>query len=352
VQWTLRTPATQGRLLFPALAAIAPLWATGWLALSPRRLVWLPAGLLLALAVWAPWGVIAPAYALPQPIAALPAEATPLNITFGDAATLLGYRLPVDAARPGQSLPVTLYWRGETPTDTNYSLFLHLVDEQNLIIAQRDVYHGPGVYPTGQWSPGAQFADTTVLKVPRTAYAPASARLVAGLYNRADGARLAASGGGDSVTFGDIAVLPNPGPRPNPQQLRFADGITLAGYELDRRQAAPGEGISLTLYWQAEAAPSANYKVFVHLVGLDGSRAAQHDSDPQQGVAPTGGWQPGQSIADVHPLAIAPDAAPGPYQIVVGLYRPDSGERLPLRRNGAAWVQADSVTLAGVRVAE
>ena len=29
VQWTLRTPATQGRLLFPGMAALAPLWAAG-----------------------------------------------------------------------------------------------------------------------------------------------------------------------------------------------------------------------------------------------------------------------------------------------------------------------------------
>ncbi len=352
VQWTLRTPATQGRLLFPALAAIAPLWAAGWLALSPRRLVWLPAALMLALAVWTPWGVIAPAYARPRPVTALPAEATPLPVTFGNTASLLGYRLPVDAVRPGQQLPVTLYWRGEQPTPTDYSLFLHLTDEQGLIIAQRDLFHGPGVFPTSQWPPGTQFADTYVLELPTTVYAPTQARLALGLYNHLDGARLPASTGGDSVTFGEVAVRPNPGPLPNPQQLRFEQGITLAGYELDRRQAAPGERINLTLHWQADAAPGGNYKVFVHLVGLDGSRAAQHDSEPQQGASPTGGWLPGQAISDVHPLDIAPDAAPGPYRLVVGLYHPDSGQRLPLRQNGDAWLQADSVTLAGVGVAE
>jgi hypothetical protein len=88
----------------------------------------------------------------------------------------------------------------------------------------------------------------------------------------------------------------------------------------------------------------------VHLVGQNDSRAAQHDSEPQNGAAPTSGWQPGQSIIDPHPLTISPDAAPGAYQIVIGLYNGQTMARLPLLKNGPAWVQGDSVTLGGVRV--
>ena len=302
---------------------------------------------MLAVAVWVPWGVIAPAYSGADPVT----ELHPLDVTFGDTATLLGYHLPQTTIQPGDSLPVTLYWRGEKPTAIDYSIFIHLVDEHGLIMAQRDLFHGPGVYPTSQWSRHTQFADRYVLTLPPTAYAPASARLAVGLYNRDTGERLPASSGGDSATFGNISVQPHPGSLPNPQQLRFAEGITLAGYELDRRQAVPGETVTLTLHWQAEAAPSQNYKVFVHLVGQNDVRVAQHDSDPQQGDAPTGSWQPGQTIVDTHPLLITADAPPGAYRIVVGLYHPDSGQRLSLLQNGPAWVQANSVTLAGLRVA-
>ncbi len=350
VQWTLRTPATQGRLLFPALAAIAPLWAAGWLALAPRRLAFLPGLALLAVSVWVPGGVIAPAYAPPPPIDGLPAAAQPLAVTFGDTATLLGFAPGATAVPPGGILPVTFYWRAERPTAVNYSVFLHLVDDNGLIVAQRDVLHGPGVYPTGQWLPGAQFADTYALRLPSTAFAPAQARLELGLYNSATGQRLPVSSGGDSITFGQIKIDPRPGDRPNPQQLQFADGVTLAGYAINRRQAAPGDTIELTLYWQAEGRPAQNYKVFVHLVNDAGARAAHHDSEPQAGAAPTGRWQPGQQIIDSHPLAIAPNAPPGAYRLVVGLYNGATGQRLPLQKDGSAWVQTDAVTLAGVRV--
>jgi hypothetical protein len=58
---------------------------------------------------------------------------------------------------PCQALPITLYWRGERPTETDYSIFIHLVDENDLIVAQRDLFHGPGIYPTSQWMPNEQF---------------------------------------------------------------------------------------------------------------------------------------------------------------------------------------------------
>jgi len=350
IQWTLRTPATQGRLLFPALAALAPLWAAGWLALAPSKLRGLPAAAMLALSLWVPWGVIGPAYARPPELARLPANAEPLNVTFGPNITLLAVVPPQNSVRPGELLPLSLIWRGKNTPPANYSVFTHLVDENGLIVAQRDSLHGGGNYPSGQWTPNTTFADTRVLQLPATAFAPAQAQLVVGLYNPATGERLPAGSGGDSVTVARVSIAPNPGEFPNPQQLHFADGISLVGYTLDRRQAAPGQTVTLSLFWQAQATPAQNYKVFVHLVDENDRRAAQHDSEPQAGAAPTGGWQPGQTIRDDHPLHIAPDAPPGPYHLLVGLYHPDSGQRLPLQFNGAARVQADSVTLPGIKV--
>jgi hypothetical protein len=148
---------------------------------------------MVAVAVWVPWGIIVPAYVPPPPLTELPAEAVPLHATFGQTATLLGYRLPQTTLRPGETLPVTLYWRGEQPTSVNYSVFVHMVDEYGLIVAQRDVLHGPGVYPTSQWSPGVQFADTYALPLPSGAFAPATARLKVGLYDYATGQRLPVS---------------------------------------------------------------------------------------------------------------------------------------------------------------
>lgn len=86
-EYTRLIPSSQGRLLFPAIAAIALLWATGWSTLlSPqvqmrwRQLwLWAPVLFMLLVALWAPWGVIAPAYRQPAPIATLPATAQPFR---------------------------------------------------------------------------------------------------------------------------------------------------------------------------------------------------------------------------------------------------------------------------------
>jgi hypothetical protein len=302
--------------------------------------------------LWIPWGVIKPAYDQPVPVSALPPGLQSINATFDQTVTLLGFDTPVSSVRPGQGLPITLYWRAETATDTNYSLFLHLVDEHNLIIAQRDVFHGPGVFPSSLWSPGIQFSDTYVVTVPTSTYAPTSARFVVGLYDHTTGTRLSLPDGTDSVSFGLIDIEANPGSLPNPQQLQFSDGISLAGFEISARIIEPGEMLTLTLYWQATTTPSQDYKVFVHLIGQDGQRVAQHDADPQNGAAPTSRWQPGQIVVDSHPLEIFPTTPPGAYHFQVGLYNSKTGQRVPIQKIGGVWVQGDVINLPGVRITE
>jgi len=55
----------------------------------------------------------------------------------------------------------------------------------------------------------------------------------------------------------------------------------------------------------------------------------QHDGQPQGGGFPTGEWLPGDVIADAHELILSPETRPGPHRLAVGLYRLESGERLP-----------------------
>jgi hypothetical protein len=294
--------------------------------------------------------VIAPAYARSQPLTTIPPSAHRLAVTFGDAVRLVGYQSSAPVVQPGQTLLLTLYWQGARPIQTDYTLFVHLLDEADLIVAQRDVFHGPGVYPTSQWTAGELFADTYALRLPRTAFAPTRARWEVGLYDRTSGARLPASTGGDNVRFGEVEIRPHPGELPNAQDLQFEDGIVLGGYALDRRVVATGERVRLTLYWRSQNTPARDYKVFVHLIGEEGAGLPQQDSAPQGGAAPTSGWTPGRVVVDEHALAIPTGASPGAYRLVVGLYREDTGQRLRLLRNDGVPVQADSVTLSSVRV--
>ena len=126
----------------------------------------------------------------------------------------------------------------------------------------------------------------------------------------------------------------------------FGGRVTLVRYDLGlsaQRPAdpgwgevavAPGQALPLTLYWQAMAPITAEYTVFVHLIGADGQRYAQDDSPPLGGVQPMARWQVGETLPDRRSLDLPDDPsslASGRYRLEVGLYPSnlESGERLP-----------------------
>jgi hypothetical protein len=86
-------------------------------------------------------------------------------------------------------------------------------------------------------------------------------------------------------------------------------------------------GSSVRLTWYAPQKLDADYAVFVHAL-RDGASVAQHDGDPAGGQYPMSQWRPGDMVIDEHVLSGAWDAKHD--QIVVGLYRRDTGERLPV----------------------
>jgi mannosyltransferase len=127
--------------------------------------------------------------------------------------------------------------------------------------------------------------------------------------------------------------------------VRFGDSIRLEGYSLNGGAAAPGDILQLALFWRTDAALTARYKVFVHVLDASENIVAQVDREPGGGLVPTTIWQPGQTIVDRYGLAIPSDISPGRYRIAVGLYGFD-GVRLNV--SGAAG--GDRVMLTEVTV--
>ena len=101
--------------------------------------------------------------------------------------------------------------------------------------------------------------------------------------------------------------------------------MALVGYDLERRVAQPGETVSLTLYWRGLEAMETNYTVSTQFVDADQIKAAQDDSWPAGGGAPTTAWEPGQLVVDAHPMAIN-DVSPGVYDVRVTVYVHQDGE--------------------------
>jgi 4-amino-4-deoxy-L-arabinose transferase-like glycosyltransferase len=367
LSWGSITWSSQGRLVFPAISVWSLLLALGLAGWFPRRWGrWAVAAFplfLLVLAALAPWLWIRPAYALPElltdaRIAGIPHR---LGVEFGGTGAtgvmrLLGYDLEAEAVGPGGQVGVTLYWEALAPAGRDYTVFVHLVGEGELLVAQRDTFPGLGQLSTTRLEPGFRWADRYALQVPDTAHAPDVAQVHVGLYDVATGTRLPAIGPegeslGDHVRFGQVQVRARPGDVPNPISVNFGDRMELVGYDLDRRVVRPGETVTLTLHWQGLRRMDADYTVSAQLVDTGQRKAAQHDGWPLDGAAPTTAWEPGEALADTIALAVFEDALPGVYDVRLAVYLFDEGTitHLPVIPAGGRML-SDHVVLTRVRV--
>ena len=84
------------------------------------------------------------------------------------------------------------------------------------------------------------------------------------------------------------------------------------------------------LYWLTDAPIDESYTVFTQLLNPAGVLVAQQDNLPVEGLAPTNTWQPNTVIRDPYRLAIPADAAPGSYQLLIGLYNGEGRRQLTL----------------------
>ena len=121
--------------------------------------------------------------------------------------------------------------------------------------------------------------------------------------------------------------------------------LGLPGAEVPPGSVGPEGRLAVALYWRAAREPTADYRVFVHLLRPDGWIAAQHDGIPRDGARPTIGWAPGGFVEDVHLVELPGDLPAGAYRLIAGMYDADTGERLRAPDGG------DVVALGAVTVA-
>ena len=114
---------------------------------------------------------------------------------------------------------------------------------------------------------------------------------------------------------------------PDPQtasQLIWPDALSLAGYDL----SVAADRLTLTLYWQAHQRMDTSYKFFVHAINTDiGTVVGQVDAVPQNWTYPTNWWKADEFVADTVTLTLPP----GTYDLLLGWYEPETGERLPVQ---------------------
>lgn len=124
---------------------------------------------------------------------------------FGEHITLERYAISDETVLPGDVLQVRLEWTTDTPLNERYKVFVQLLDENGMLVAQRDSEPGGGLALTTTWMPGQTVVDNHALVVPSDLDA-AHYLLITGLYQINQPAARLLVDGADSLTLAEIAV--------------------------------------------------------------------------------------------------------------------------------------------------
>ncbi len=118
---------------------------------------------------------------------------------------------------PGDRLRIDLYWRADTSIAADYSVFVHLLTDQDRLVAQHDAPPGwldlwpdtwvpPGAPQcTRAWTPDQTVRDVHYIDVPIDAEA-VTGKIVVGWYDSVTMERLGVDGGTDHITLVEFEI--------------------------------------------------------------------------------------------------------------------------------------------------
>jgi hypothetical protein len=311
VRYSFNIYDIHGRLLYPALAPIGVMLAlglSGWP--KPKWVMRSALTILLAITVVAPFVIIQPSYARPI-VSALPADAIKPAAKFG-AVELLGYQLKTERVKAGQPIEVVTYWRKDTADAASPMGVIALIAPDGQILGRAENLLGTAAYPGAVWRAGEIVA--TRFSVPTQTARPAVATLRLSVADQ-------------SADMGQVAVWADRACETDRVvDVSFGGAIKLIGYRIEE-----GPSPRIVLCWRAIKPTALDYTVFVHVPVAGGQITA--DAPPLNGNYPTSAWQSGDVIEDAHLLPANNDVKIP--RASIGMYRLDTGERLPIDNSGA-----------------
>jgi hypothetical protein len=102
----------------------------------------------------------------------------------------LAYRLSNEPATHEDGFDLILYWRGLRPIETDYVVFIHIVDANGQLVSQYDTPPAQGTMPTGSWLPDKIIEDHYDITALAQGLPPGKYDVVVGMYNTTTGERL------------------------------------------------------------------------------------------------------------------------------------------------------------------
>jgi mannosyltransferase len=337
------TEAALKELVQPGGRVFAVLWATD--ESDPERFVegWLDWHAYKALDLW--YGnVRLVVYAVAERTPSAPdhrLDARLQSTEARDQITLLGYSLGNDRLAAGDIAQITLFWQADQTPSRRYKVFLHVLDEGNHIVGQRDAEPGGGAQLTTLWAPGEVVADHDGVPI-HPATPPGQYRVEVGMYDPETGQRLVTPAGDGQVWLEPLRVdrpaAPAPAAALGMQHTEGADfgELALLGYDVYKLGLAhqpdaplrPGDVLHVDLYWRAGVQPSGNWQVAIDLVGPGRRKPSGIVAEPVGGY-PTSQWQAGDVWRGQFDLPITADAPPGRYRLLVQPIAPDGTSPAP-----------------------
>jgi len=140
----------------------------------------------------------------PPPISSLNIT-YPLEVDLGGKIRLLGYNIE-SGFRPGDNIHLTLFWQCLEAMDEEYTVFTHLVNGENRIVAQKDNQPVDGSYPATGWEPEEIVRDQYDLIIPHDVQG--DWELQVGMYNAETGQRPGAVAGEEPLPDNAVVVWP------------------------------------------------------------------------------------------------------------------------------------------------
>lgn len=267
------------------------------------------------------------------------------EVNFGRRLRFLGLDLAPRVRRPGDEIPLGVYWQALRDLGQDYRLWLRLVGADGQLLTEKTVAPASAGYPTSQWRATDVLQGQHRLIVPADA-PPGNATLVLSVVDP-DGRPLTAHrlpwlpiGRTDirlatiEIAPRDVAVTQAP-PMQHSLDAELAGQVRLLGYDLTVDESIePDVPFDVTLYWQPGAVIDGNFKVTVQVLSADNQVVTQHDSVPANWERPTAGWFPGEVITDSHTLTTKPGTPAGVYRLIAAMYNPASGSRLSVMQDG------------------
>jgi len=254
----------------------------------------------------------------------------PPEYVFDDRIILVGAKLDGSRIATEGKIGLILCWQALRDID-DCVVSLELVNKANHIWGQEEGGAYWGGLPIKSWEKGQFVKDERYLEIwPGT---PPGEYWIKVVWRDLARQQTLETGSGDPLLLGPFRIEKlgtlsrTELDIEHPLEVDLGDKVRLLGYNIESG-FRPGDGIHLTLFWQCLEEMEQDYTVFTHLIDEKQNIWGQKDNQPVDGFYPTSQWEVGEIVRDQYDIAISPEALPGEYQLEVGMYLAETGERL------------------------